>query len=67
MDDKAGGYYDQHVYITHKIANMVVSDMFVNSIQFVYFVKQIYICIYNGLIQHKYVYRIEVTNTYNVL
>ena len=23
MDDNAGGYYDQHVYITHRIANMV--------------------------------------------
>ena len=21
MDDNAGGYYDQHVYITHRIAN----------------------------------------------
>ena len=25
MDDNEGGYYDQHVYITHRIANMVVS------------------------------------------
>ena len=27
MDDIAGGYYDQHVYITHRIANMVVRDI----------------------------------------
>ena len=27
MDDNAGGYYDQHVYITHRIANMVVRDI----------------------------------------
>ena len=26
-DDNAGGCYDQHVYITHRIANMVVSDI----------------------------------------
>ena len=26
MDDNAGGYYDQHVYITHRITNMVVRD-----------------------------------------
>ena len=26
MDDNAGGYYDQHVYITHRIENMVVRD-----------------------------------------
>ena len=24
MDDNRGGYYNQHVYITHRIANMVV-------------------------------------------
>ena len=24
MDDNAGGYYDQHVYISHRIANMVM-------------------------------------------
>ena len=24
MDDNAGGYYDQHVYITHILENMVV-------------------------------------------
>ena len=22
MDDSVGGYYNQHVYITHRIANM---------------------------------------------
>ena len=27
MADNAGGYYDQYVYITHSIANMVVSDI----------------------------------------
>ena len=27
MDDNAGSYYDQHVYITHRIANMVVRDI----------------------------------------
>ena len=27
MDDNAGGYYDQHVYITHRIANMCVRDV----------------------------------------
>ena len=27
IDDNAGGYYDQHVYITHRIANMVVRDI----------------------------------------
>ena len=27
MDDNAGGYYDQHVYNTHRIANMVVRDI----------------------------------------
>ena len=27
MDDNAGGYYDQHVNITHRIAKMVVSDI----------------------------------------
>ena len=27
MDDNAGGYYDQNVYITHRIANMVVIDI----------------------------------------
>ena len=27
MNDNAGGYYDQHVYITHRIANMVVRDI----------------------------------------
>ena len=27
MDDNADGYYDQHVYITHRIANMVVRDI----------------------------------------
>ena len=27
MDDNAGGYYDQHVYITHRIANKVVRDI----------------------------------------
>ena len=27
MDDNAGGYYDQHVYITHRIASMVVRDI----------------------------------------
>ena len=26
MDDNAGGFYDQHVYITHRTANMVVRD-----------------------------------------
>ena len=26
IDDNAGGYYDQHVYITHRIAIMVVRD-----------------------------------------
>ena len=23
MDDNASGYYDKHIYITHRIANMV--------------------------------------------
>ena len=27
LDDNAGGYYDQHVYITHRIATMVVRDI----------------------------------------
>ena len=27
MDDNAGGYYNQHVYIIHRIANMVVTDI----------------------------------------
>ena len=27
MEDHAGGYYDQHVYITHRIANMVMRDI----------------------------------------
>ena len=27
MDDNAGGYYDQHVYIIHRISNMVVRDI----------------------------------------
>ena len=27
MDDNAGGYYDQNVYITHRIAKMVVRDI----------------------------------------
>ena len=27
IDGNAGGYYDQQVYITHRIANMVVSDI----------------------------------------
>ena len=27
MDDNAGGNYDQHVYITHRIANMAVRDI----------------------------------------
>ena len=27
MDDNAGGYYDQHVYITYRIANMVVRNI----------------------------------------
>ena len=27
MDDNAIGYYDQHVYITHRIVNMVVRDI----------------------------------------
>ena len=27
MDDNVGGYYDQHVYIIHRIANMVVRDI----------------------------------------
>ena len=27
MDDNAGGYYDEHVYIIHRIANMVVRDI----------------------------------------
>ena len=27
MDDNAGGYYDQLVYITHRIANMVLRDI----------------------------------------
>ena len=26
VDDNAGSYYDQHAYITHRIANMVVRD-----------------------------------------
>ena len=31
MDDNAGVYYDQHVYITHRIANMVVRDVFIKE------------------------------------
>ena len=27
MDDNPGGYHDQHGYITHRIANMVVRDI----------------------------------------
>ena len=27
MDANAGGYYDQDVYITYRIANMVVRDI----------------------------------------
>ena len=27
MDDNASGYYDEHVYIKHRIANMVVRDI----------------------------------------
>ena len=27
MADNAGGYYDQHVYITPRIANMVMRDI----------------------------------------
>ena len=27
MDDNAGGYYDQHDYITHRTGNMVVRDI----------------------------------------
>ena len=27
MDHNAGGYYDKHGYITHRIANMVVRDI----------------------------------------
>ena len=27
IDENAGGYYDQHVYITHRIASMVVRDI----------------------------------------
>ena len=27
MDDNADDYYDQHVYITHRIANLVVRDI----------------------------------------
>ena len=27
MDANAGGYYDQHAYITHKIANMIVRNI----------------------------------------
>ena len=27
MDNNAGGYYYQNVYITHRIANMVVRDI----------------------------------------
>ena len=27
MDDNGGGYYDQHGYITNKIAIMVVRDI----------------------------------------
>ena len=27
IDDNAGGYYDQHVYNTHIIANMIVRDI----------------------------------------
>ena len=27
MDDNAGGYYDQYVYITHRIANMAVREI----------------------------------------
>ena len=27
MDDNAGSYYDQHVYITDRIANMVVINI----------------------------------------
>ena len=27
MDDNARGYYDQHVCITYRIANMVVRDI----------------------------------------
>ena len=27
MDDNASGYYDQHIYITHRIANKVVRNI----------------------------------------
>ena len=27
MDDNAGSYYDQHVYITYRLENMVVRDI----------------------------------------
>ena len=32
VDDNAGGYYDQHVCITHRIANMIVRDFILQRI-----------------------------------
>ena len=31
MDDNAGGIYDQHLYITHRIANMFMRKIFVKE------------------------------------